>query len=100
MHANDFVTGTHTGDGNAKNVSIGFKPKKVMVYNITDGISWEWTDTMAAAKGVKVTNDGTTTYEASNGISHYAGSTTASEGFTLGTGVNLNAKELHWTAQR
>ncbi|KAF0218795.1 MAG: hypothetical protein FD174_2578 [Geobacteraceae bacterium] len=95
------VTGTHVGDGNAKNISIGFKPRRVTVFNETDAMKWIWTDTMAAGKGFKTVTVGTQTFEAANGISHYAGTEAGNtEGFTLGTGVNIAAKTLHWIAER
>lgn len=70
---NFFVTGTVVATGAAMNVVCGFKPKKVTIHNETTNIGLEWTDSMAAAKGVKTLAAGTRSFLASAGISQYGG---------------------------
>ncbi len=69
----NIVTGTVTATGAAMNIPLGFKPKKVEIHNATTGIGLLWTDTMAAAAGVKTLQAGTRSFITSNGISQYAG---------------------------
>jgi hypothetical protein len=70
----NIVTGTVTATGAAMNIQLGFKPKKVLIINETTQIGLEWTDTMAAAKGLKTLQAGTRSFIASGGISQFAGS--------------------------
>jgi hypothetical protein len=68
-----FVTGKITATGAAMNIPLGFKPKRVAIHNETTNISLEWTDTMAAASGVKTLAAGTRSFLGSLGISQFAG---------------------------
>lgn len=99
------VTGTVTGTGSAINVSLGFTPGYVKIWNETDSKkgSLEWTSTMAAASGWKTLNDAYVTRITSNGISSYAGtgiSSPASAGFTIGADSDLNGASdvIHYIA--
>jgi hypothetical protein len=67
------VTGKITATGAAIDVPLGFKPKRVVIHNETTNIGLEWTDTMAASKGVKTVEAGTRSFIASGGIKHYNG---------------------------
>lgn len=67
------VTGTLTGTGAAITVPLGFKPKRLEIFNVTSGDSLVFTDTMAAGKGVKKVAAGTSSYIASGGITLYDG---------------------------
>lgn len=94
--------GSVAGTGAAINVSIGFKPKQVKVFNPNDagGLfpTIEWFEGMAAASGFKtkvvvdsgVTGNKSSDYVTSNGISQYAGSDSAPEGFTIGADADVN----------
>jgi hypothetical protein len=44
------VAGVYTGDGNAGNitVNVGFTPKRVLLHNMTDGLTYEWFEGMTA----------------------------------------------------
>lgn len=42
-----------TSDGAAATLTFGFKPARVTVYNITDGIVWTWVKGFAATKTFK-----------------------------------------------
>ena len=104
-----FKQGTVTGTGAALNVSCGFKPDYVKVTNITDGdVIHEWYTDMTAAHAIKTRNvvdNGVTGNSAvalitSNGISQYAGDSSNTPGFTLGTDVSESAKVLAYVAYR
>lgn len=93
------VHGTYTGDGAAQNISLGFKPTKVVVENVTDGDEcWSWYYGMTAAHALKIASDGTKTRITSNGISQYAGSTSAAAGFTIGTALSESGKTFAYEA--
>lgn len=91
--SNEIKTGTYTGTGAALSVVTGFKPKFLMLVNITDGtvVSLQ-TDTMADGKNISI--DTEVALEASQGV------TLTPTGFTLGTGatVNANEKVFHYVA--
>lgn len=111
---NEFDSGTFTGTGAAINVSLGWIPSYVKVYNNNDAggkaPTMEWFQGMAAAsglKGLKVVDSGATGDASQakvtvNGISEYAGSATAAPGFTIGADADVNAvgEVGYWVAFR
>jgi hypothetical protein len=97
--SNQFAYGTVTGTGAAINVELGWLPDRVEVFNYTDGDTIDyWVRGMT--DGTSITVSTAAASRASNGISSYAGSTTARKGFTIGSGISESAKVLYWTAQR
>ncbi len=113
----EFVEGKVTGTGAAINISIGFLPRYVKVFNYNDAGSLyptiEWFEGMPSASGLKnkrqaVNEGGTATYSVVNeritslGISQYAGSSSASVGFTIGadTDINVSGEEVFYIAMR
>lgn len=100
MENSYFATGTHAGNGAAKNVSIGWKPKKVTVYDVTNNLTFVYTNTMTDANAVKTIADGTQSLVAADMVTPYGGSTTTTPGFTLGATLNANGATLHWVAER
>jgi hypothetical protein len=100
---NGIVTGTVEGTGAAINVSCGFTPRYVKLFNLDDAgalaPTLEWFEGMDAASGIKnlkIADNGTTgkavnALVTTNGISTYAGSSTASKGFTIGADGDINA---------
>lgn len=96
-------TGSVEGTGAAINVSLGFVPDYVKVFNYDDAGSLfptlEWWKGMTdghALKTTSIADDGTTSKKSSekitsNGLSEYAGSTSAGSGFTIGTESDVNA---------
>jgi hypothetical protein len=106
------ATGKVTGTGAAINISCGFVPRYVKVYNNNDaGSLWatmEWFTGMAAASGLKGIavagpDAGATKSQAkvtTNGISEYAGDATHAAGFTIGADADLNAsaEDMHYIA--
>lgn len=107
-------TGTVEGTGSAINISLGFTPSYFKCWNEDDAgsifSSLEWWSTMPAASALKtgsITDNATTTNKSSekitsNGISAYAGSTTAAVGVTIGADADLNAsgETIHYVAVR
>lgn len=102
-------TGTVEGTGAAINISLGFIPDYVKVINVEDGdIMFEWFAGMTnghAIQSINVVDSGTSgaaglSRITSNGISAYNGSTTAGAGFTLGTAISENGKDLAYLAVR
>lgn len=85
------ATGTVTGTGSAINVSIGFTPRAVILINQTDPGVFMWTSDMADAEALKLTDAPALTFPTTNGISAYAGSSSAAPGFTIGADTDLNA---------
>jgi hypothetical protein len=49
----NFASGSFTSDGNVTNITLGFVPRYMKVFNNTDVIQWEKTEGMAAADAVK-----------------------------------------------
>lgn len=97
--------GTITGNGAAQNVSCGFIPDQVRVFNITDGnVIHNWFNGPADALATMKETAGSLATQAANGITKYAGSSTpgaeATPGFTIGTDVSVNAKVLYYVALR
>lgn len=98
-------TGSVEGTGAAINVSLGFVPDHVKIFNIDDaGSLWptlEWTSDMPDAAGFKtlsIADDGTTSNKSSEkltskGISEYAGDSDNSEGFTIGDDADVNVSD-------
>lgn len=89
-HANNIKTGKFTGKGADKSFVLGFKPRTVTVYNITDRITQYKTDTMDTDKAMNVIADGTATFAARVTIN--------SDGFTVLAAAAIAAKEIHYVA--
>lgn len=90
--------GTVTGTGAAINISVGFVPDYVIIANTTDGDTVDlWWNGMAAGTSITIAA-AAITRAAPDGITAYAGSTTAGQGFTIGAGISENAKVLRYTA--
>ena len=93
--------GSYTGDTAAQNISVGFIPDYVKVWNATDGdTSWEWFNGMGAGDALKSIIHADTQFSllTSNGIDTYAGSATAAEGFTIGTDMSESAEVFRYIA--
>ncbi|WP_226018417.1 hypothetical protein [Novosphingobium sp. FKTRR1] len=101
--------GSVVGAGAAINVPVGWIPDYVKVFNITDGtIVYEWTPDFTdgyASRSQNVVDNGVTGNASlgiinANGISAFAGSSTQAKGFTIGSAIAVNAKNLVWVAFR
>lgn len=99
-----FASGTVEGTGSAINVSLGWKPDYVKVFNQdhTNVVTLEYTSTMPDAAAFKDINAGTLTLITSNGITPYDGDDTTPAGFTIGADAdaNVSAETIHWVAMR
>lgn len=98
-----FKCGTQDGTGAAINIELGWLPDHVVVQNweATDFGRLEWFKGMAAAAAIK-TLTSTKSLLTTLGITQYAGSTTAKQGFTIGadTDVNVSGESITWCAWR
>jgi len=91
-----FHAGTYTGTGVALKIEkevLGFEPKLVHIYNLTDGSFSFWHQNMTDAH-VLTQKAGTTSHTTSNGITPLA------SGFQVGTDAAINASGdvCHWIA--
>jgi hypothetical protein len=92
-------TGTVTGTGASLNVSVGFAPDYVKVWNDTAGDQLEWASNMTAGHAFKRVAAGTGTKITTGGISLFTGSATQQAGFTIGNdAVNGAAVTLRYLA--
>lgn len=84
------------------NISIGFVPSAVMIFNKTNPSQHNWYKGMAAASCEQQVTAGDKTIVAAGGISEYAGDDTHAPGFTIGTDAVLNTAgdELYFVAFR
>lgn len=107
--ADQFQNGRVVATGAAVNVSIGYVPDYVKVFNLTDGnVAFEWTSDMTAGNAFRsqnvvdnaATGNGSFNLITANGISAFTGSANAAPGFTLGTAIALAGKTLAWIAMR
>lgn len=83
--------GYFVGAGADRKVVLGFKPSHVKVWNITDGIKSEKSDTMPLLKSVTEAANGDTTYSDHIQLD--------SDGFTVKAALAVSAKELHYLAE-
>lgn len=104
--ASDIKTGSFSCTGSDYNVSLGFQPRFVKVWNITNathkGSALEWTSDMTADTAVLVNGTATGSLLATNGVSAYAGSAgSAAVGFSVGDSnnhVNTAGDTCYWLA--
>lgn len=102
ISAPNVKVGTTTGTGAALNISTGFVPTYIKVWNITDGdIVFEWFTGMTDGHALQSANHASAQFSriTSNGFSAYAGAdASAAVGFTIGTAISENAKSLGYYA--
>lgn len=92
---NRVMTGAYTGTGSALSVrTVGFRPKKVELFNVTAPASAVWTKDMADAAMFKRVTAGTGSFVTTGGV------TPLSDGFQVGTDADLNtaAELVYWVA--
>ena len=87
---NMIKSGKLLGNGAARKVVLGYKPKKVELINITDRISYEKMELMDAKSALKRVAAGTGTYVDAITID--------SDGFTIEAAEYVSAKEYHYAA--
>ena len=76
--------------GGAANISIGFIPSVIKIFNLTNPSQHNWYKGMTAAYMEKQIANGTKSIVTSASISEYAGDDTHTPGFTIGTDSVLN----------
>lgn len=89
------MTGSCVGTGSAMNIdSVGFRPRRVVLENVTGLVTASWTDNMADASAVKRVTAGDMTFITTLGV------TPRAKGFTIGadTDINVSGEVIHWTA--
>lgn len=69
---------------------VGFKPRKVVVHNLTNNYRAEWNESMAEGHALVTSDAGARSNATSNGFSLLAGSSTQPPGVKLGSLANLN----------
>ena len=89
-HANQLKTGVFTGKGDDKRINTGWKPRKVVIRNVTDRISDEKLDTMDADKALHTIATGVRTFIDAVRIEK--------DGFTVLAASAIDTKELHYEA--
>lgn len=91
--------GKWTGDGAAKNISLGFIPDFVVVINVTDGTTIDLfiNDVVAPTGSVDIDAAAGPLTDA-GGITAYAGDLSNAVGFSLDAGNNVNAKVYRYFA--
>lgn len=101
---NNVAVGTYEGTGAAINISLGFVPDYVRIWNAEDGdASWEWFNGMTAAHALATANHDTAQQSriTSNGVTAYEPADyTNEEGFTVGTAISESGKTFRYVALR
>lgn len=99
--ASESKIGSYTGTGAALNVSLGFIPDHVHIVNETDGdATWEWFSGMTDGHALTSIATGDNSKITSGGVSAYAGSASASPGFSVGTALSESGKTFRYVATR
>jgi hypothetical protein len=83
---------TNADSATAATFTVGFTPRVVRFHNLTDRISDEWFEGMAAASALHTVAAGTRTLETSNGI------TVGEDGFTVNATTMVASKTFYWEA--
>ena len=81
-----------SGSAAAATFTVGFNPRVVRFHNLTDRISDEWLEGMAAASSLHTVAAGTRTLETTNGI------TVANGAFTVTATTMVASKSFYWEA--
>ncbi len=103
-----FAAGLVVGTGAAINIPLGFRPEYVRIVNAEDGDRIDEyfgstendADRMAAGTSITTSNTATTevALRATNGITIAYGNESTPAGFTIGSGISENGKDLRFVA--
>lgn len=93
----NLATGSFTGAGEDVEVTLGFKPRRVHLINMTDRIQHIWQEGMSATQTLNIAADGTATLNTSSHITDHDGADEF-RGFTVAAGAAVNAKAYVWSA--
>lgn len=91
QHSTGYVV-TDAGAAADTTFTCGFAPRLVRFHNVTDRISDEWLEGMAAASAIHTVAAGTRTLETTNGI------TLSGNGFMVKAATILASKVFVWEA--
>jgi hypothetical protein len=83
------ATGTHTGDGTVLTVTLGYRPKRVELVNMTDNTVWTKIDGMPENTTLKDAA-GTPTVDTTSAIQ------IVQNGFVVSAAANIAAKAMVW----
>lgn len=92
MGVTEGSTGTFTGDGTALSVLLGYRPKMVVLVNLTDATKIEKIDGMTDAQSLQTVTAGTQTVQTSSQI------VLTERGFTATAAVNASGKSFAFYA--
>lgn len=95
-----FATGSSTGAAAVIDVTLGFKPRHVIVYNGTDATKWEKFADQTDANSVKTVTAGTQTTDTGSAIVLMGGEVEgdAYAGFQMSATLAATGKALFWSA--
>jgi hypothetical protein len=91
------ASGSAVGTGANLDVkSVGFRPRKVQLWNVASGDRMTWVESMPSGYGFKEVAAGAGSYVTTGGISPLV------DGFRLGTDsdMNVNGESLIWHAEQ
>lgn len=84
---------TDSGTAAALTITVGFVPRYIRFINLTDRITDEWVEGMAAASSLHAVAAGTLTLETSHGITNNGDGT-----FTVDATTMVASKSFYWIA--
>lgn len=88
----------NAGTPAAPTINCGFKPRVVRWHNLTDRISKEWFEGMAADSALSTAADGVRSLATSGALTINAGSATVGAGFTVAAALVIQNKQYSWEA--
>lgn len=95
----NFADGDSTGAAAVIDVTLGFTPRHVRVFNETDVIMWEKFQSQADANCVKTVTAGTTTLDTGSAIVIKGkGASDTYRGFQMSAALAASGKALRWAA--
>jgi hypothetical protein len=94
----NIACGSSTGAGAAIDVTLGFKPRHVRVFNETDATMWEKFAEQADANTAKTVTAGDLTKDTGSAIVLMGDQGDSYAGFEMSATLAASGKALHWIA--
>lgn len=96
----NFASGSSTGAGAVIDVTLGFKPRYVRIFNETDATMWEKFADQVDANTAKTVTAGTLTKDTTSAIVLKGGAAEDDSymGFEMSAALAANGKALVWSA--
>lgn len=88
----NIATGSFTGAGAIVDVDLGFVPRYIKFVNVTDRITHEFIEGMAATTTLKAVAAGTLTADTTSAL------VVTDNGFTISAAAAIDAKACTWVA--